>query len=118
MRAWDLATSLQWAITDDALRTLLEVAARENLTPEVVEAELGRPLQNTDRVTIRDGVATIPVVGPIFRRASLFTRVSGATSIEQLALDFQEALTDPQVRAILLNVDSPGGEVNGVSEFA
>ena len=32
------------------------------------------------------------------------------------ANDLQTALDDPKVRSILLNVDSPGGEANGISD--
>src|SRR5690606_27712141 len=49
---------------------------------------------------------------------NLFTRVSGATSTELLARDFQIALESPAVRAILFAVDSPGGEANGISELS
>jgi ClpP class serine protease len=60
----------------------------------------------------------VPVRGPIFRYANLFTEVSGATSVEQLALDFGAAVDNPAVAAIVLEIDSPGGMVAGVSEFA
>jgi capsid assembly protease len=67
---------------------------------------------------MRDGVAILDIIGPIFRYANLFTQISGATSIEQTALDFRTALDDSRVRAIALHIDSPGGALAGVSEFA
>jgi signal peptide peptidase SppA len=118
MRAFDLAASLPWAITEDALATLLRVAARKDLDPAAVAAQLGRPLVNTQTVEERAGVAILPVTGPIFRYANLFTEVSGATSLEILARDFRAALDNPQIDSILLNIDSPGGQANGVAEFA
>lgn len=117
-RVLDHALEQPWAIMPDALMTILDIAARQNLTPEAVAAELGRPLDNTRTVTVRDGVATIPIVGPLFRRASLFSAISGAASYEQIATDLQAAVDDRQVRAILLAIDSPGGEVSGVSDLA
>lgn len=107
-----------WAITDQYMQTILEIADRQNMSPEQVAKELGRPLQNTYDVELRDGVAILPVSGPLFRYANLFTAISGATSYELLARDFEAALNNPQVRSILLAIDSPGGEANGVSEFA
>lgn len=118
LRAFDLACRVPWAITEDALQTILEIAARENPDVEAVAAKLGRPLDHTHTVTVRDGVATIPVEGPLFRHANLFTQISGATSIETLATDLNSALADPTVKGVILYVDSPGGEVNGTSEFA
>ena len=119
MLALNAVLSAQWAIDEPYLQAILEIAARENaLTPEAVAAKLGRPLENTRTVSIRDGVAVIPVTGPIFPRANLFTQVSGGTSVEVMARDFHAALDDPAVRAILLDVDSPGGQATGVNELA
>ena len=44
------------------------------------------------------------------------TRVCGATSYELLSQDFNKALQASDVKALLLDIDSPGGEVNGCSE--
>lgn len=54
----------------------------------------------------------------MFRYANIFTAISGATSYELLARDFNSALIDESVKAILFDIDSPGGEVNGCSELA
>lgn len=111
-------TSMPWAMTEDYLRLMVQIASRDNLDVEAVERQMGRKLDNTHMVSERGGVAIIPVVGPIFRYANLFSAVSGATSIQTLATDFSSALNNPDVKAILLNIDSPGGEANGVAEFA
>ena len=114
-------TATQWAILPEWLQTIASIAEREheyanNL--EALEQKLGRPLNNTRDVTVRNGVAVVPMVGPMFRRADLFTRISGATSYDTLALDLREAADNPAVHSIILNIDSPGGEVNGVAELA
>ena len=44
------------------------------------------------------------------------TRICGATSYELLAQDFNKALQDTKIKGIVLDVDSPDGEVNGCSE--
>lgn len=106
-----------WAITPDALQQVVAIAQGFG-DPEAVAAKLGRPLTNTRTVTVRDGVAVVPVAGPIFRYANLFSDISGATSIQTLATDLQTAVDDPNVNAIILEIDSPGGQVSGVSEFA
>ncbi len=118
MRIWNKITGDPWAITETALQTILEVSARENETPQAVAAKLGRDLQNTYSVTMRDSVAIIPVTGPLFRYANLFTSISGASSYELIAQDFTSALENVTVKSIILDIDSPGGEVNGVSELA
>ena len=70
---------------------------------------MGRDMKNTYAVSTRGGVAVIPVTGPLFRHANLLTAVCGATSYELLAQDFNKALNDPNISAILFDVDSPGG---------
>ena len=117
-RSLSLITTTPWAITSEALETILAIAQRENLTPEAIEAQTGQPLENTQDVTIRDGVATLFVTGPLMRYATFFSRISGATSYDILATDFTAALENPEVRAILLAIDSPGGEVNGCADLA
>jgi signal peptide peptidase SppA len=118
MRVWNKVADEPWAITSSALTTILDIAARQNAPPEAVAAKLGRELQNSYRLEMRDGIAVLPVVGPLFRYANLFTQVSGASSYELLAKDFTQAVENPDVKAIVLNIDSPGGEVNGCAEFA
>lgn len=118
MRIWNRIAGEPWAITETALHTILEIAARENESPQAVAARLGRNLQNTYSVTERDGVAIIPVTGPLFRYANLFTMISGASSYELISRDFTAALENPQIKGIILDIDSPGGEVNGVSELS
>ena len=118
MKIWNRITGDPWAITETALHTILEIASRENERPEAVAAKLGRDLQNTYQVTEREGVAILPITGPLFRYANLFTKVSGASSYELIARDFTAALETPQIKAIILDIDSPGGEVNGVSELS
>lgn len=102
------------------LDVIEQAETREDATAaiEAVEAQLGRRMDNARTTTMRQGVAVIPVTGPIFRYANLFTMMSGATSTEDLSLDFNAALSDPNVEAILLNIDSPGGEATGINELA
>lgn len=129
----DLACGVPWAIHEPALRTLLEIAAREPVTAELLAAwkdqgvdggvhalatRGGPRLEGTRAVTMRDGVAVLAVRGPIFRHANLFTAISGATSLALLAQDFAAAVDSRDARAILLELDSPGGETAGISEFA
>lgn len=120
-RVLDYIVAQPWAITSEGLAVICAIAAREEVRAQDVEAigrEPGRPLSAGSQVQIRDGVAVIPVTGPLVRYGNVFSRISGATSLESLSTDIGEALRDPQVRALVLNVDSPGGQVNGTGELA
>lgn len=118
IRVLSAIRSRPWAITSEAMDTILSIVDRTNETPEAVATKLGRPLDNTYAVENRNGVAVLPVEGPLFKRASFFDEISGATSYARLAIDFAAAVDDPAIDAIVLNIDSPGGDAMGVSEFA
>jgi signal peptide peptidase SppA len=117
-KALNYAISEAWAILPEKLGTILNIASRQNLDLDAVAEKLGRPLDNTYNVEIRDGVAILPFTGPIMRYGNLFSNVSGATSLDKLATDFAQALNNHDVTSIVLNIDSPGGQVTGVNEFA
>ncbi len=112
-----------WAITRDGLQTVIAAAERRG-DIEAVLAKRGEKLGDTRHVEMVDRggptgiVAVIPISGPIFRYANLFTDISGATSVEVLAQDFRAALENKDVSTIVLNIDSPGGQVTGVNEMA
>lgn len=63
-------------------------------------------------------VAVIPVYGTLIPRANLFAQMSGATSVEQVRNAFREAMADETIGSILLEFDSPGGQVDGIDELA
>lgn len=65
-----------------------------------------------------DGVAVIPVVGTLVHRGSTPNSTSGLTGYDALGEWFQAALLDPEVKSILLELDTPGGEVAGAFDFA
>lgn len=116
-RAFELAASQPWLMLPDALDNLLTIADRMG-DPGALESKTGIRLENTRTVAVRDGVAIIPVVGPVFRYANIFNEISGATSTQVLATDLQTALDDPKVKSIILNIDSPGGVAAGINELA
>ncbi|MBX3173280.1 MAG: S49 family peptidase [Gemmatimonadaceae bacterium] len=72
----------------------------------------------SERLGVRDGVAIVSAVGPLCRYASFFQELCGMSSYQLLAEDFRIAVDDPGVRAILVHLDSPGGETNGCAELA
>lgn len=116
--AFEIIARQPWAITPETLEMMCSIAQRENPSIEALEAKMGRPLVNTRDVRMRGGAAIIPVTGPIFRYANLFTQISGATSLDVLAREFNTALESPDVSRIILNFDTPGGQATGIADFA
>jgi signal peptide peptidase SppA len=70
--------------------------------------------------TSSGSVAVLPVYGLILHRGSSMGDISGpaATSTVKLLQQFQQAVNDPGVQAIVFDIDSPGGTPEGVDELA
>ena len=64
------------------------------------------------------GVAVIPIHGTLVRRTVGLEAESGLTSYAGLAAQLDAAIGNPEVSAILLDIDSPGGESGGVFDLA
>lgn len=75
----------------------------------------GKPMEQ--RATV---ISILGVLGVIAQRAAQVDDVSGpgGTSVERLTQRFRAAMADQSVRAVVLDVDSPGGGVYGVEELA
>jgi ClpP class serine protease len=134
-RAWCAIAAEAWAIEVEVLQQLAAIARRAH-EPEagqslVALAELDRQAGPLALSTVggeeidgayyawrRGSVGVLPVIGPIFHRANLFTRYSGATANALLARDFARLMADPEVESILMEVDSPGGTIGGTGELA
>jgi ClpP class serine protease len=64
-----------------------------------------------------DGIAIIRVIGTLVARSGYLGAASGLTAYSDIADAIEAAATDPGIRAILLDVDSSGGEVGGLFDL-
>ena len=80
--------------------------------PTNVDAGMAGGLQ------FQDGIAILPVLGTLVRRASYIGAASGLTSYHDIEAMAEAAFADPEVRAVLLEIDSSGGEAGGVFDLA
>jgi len=64
------------------------------------------------------GIAVIPIYGSLLKRAMPVEAASGLLAYDDIAAMLDIALADPAVSAIVLDIDSPGGEVGGCFELA
>lgn len=120
-----------WAIRRETLAVIVDIVAHrdagEELSDEEIRARIGAaeasraPYQLAAAGAAERGgrvVQVLPLYGVIIPKANLFADMSGATSLQRFGSAFQQALADPDVGAILIDVDSPGGLVDGVPELA
>ncbi len=68
--------------------------------------------------SLAGGIAVLPVLGTLVQRHDWLAAASGLTSYERLAGTLRQAVADPEAEAILLDLDSPGGEVAGAFDLA
>lgn len=67
---------------------------------------------------VHEGVAVIPIRGTTVQRLGTLTPFSGMTGYDGVRQNYMTALTDPAVRGIAFDIDSPGGEVAGCFDLA
>jgi signal peptide peptidase SppA len=114
-----------WAIRPEKLAAIDQLirmrAAGEKFTAEEIRERIGADAgSKRPRASTPGTVALIPIVGVISHRMNLMSEISGpgGTSIQQLTSRFRAAMDDASVKAIIFDVDSPGGSVDGVPELA
>ncbi|MBR9983004.1 MAG: S49 family peptidase [Wolbachia endosymbiont of Homalodisca vitripennis] len=62
--------------------------------------------------------AIIPIHGILTKKPGAFDEMLGMTSYEQIEEQITQALADSSIEKIILEIDSPGGEVNGIFDLA
>lgn len=114
-------TETPWAIRPEKLAAIRELAILKasgvRLTDEEIEARVGGA-RGSRAPEMAGTVAVVPLYGVIFPKANLMTEMSGATSLQRFTDAFRSALNDPAVTGIVLDVDSPGGLTDMVTETA
>lgn len=113
-----------WAMEEGYLNKAFDVLLRHESGVRLTRAEILEVTgevkkKQADYALSPSGVATICCHGIISKRASMFDDVSSGagTSCEKLRSCFEQAVTDKDCKSIVLDVDSPGGSVDGVADL-
>jgi signal peptide peptidase SppA len=85
----------------------------DNPSVEIVKAQIDDP-----RVQLVGSIAVVSICGTIFPKGTIYAYYFGGAVISVIRAQTRKALADDDVKGILLRVDSPGGMVDGVTEFA
>jgi signal peptide peptidase SppA len=89
--------------------------------PATHEAALQRhraERRDEGHMVVEGGVAVIPVLGTLVQRSGWMDSFSGMVGYDRVERMFAAALDDSAVREIILEIDSPGGEVAGAFDLA
>lgn len=104
-------TSEPWAIQEDKLAAICEFI-NVKLSGVDIPFEAVAPPQGQ---RVRQ-IGLLPLFGVLAHRANLVTNMSGGTSLQKFSRDLTALIQDPEVDAIIMDIDSPGGSVAGVEE--
>ena len=78
----------------------------------------GSRIADNGGIVTDKGVAVLPIEGVIGRKFSMFLNSSGVVSIDVLDEMLRECAARSDVRAVVLQFDSPGGSAAGVEDTA
>jgi len=117
-----------WALMPERLSALATVISRWSQgvpasDAAMLQVQTDRVLRDTRRQTSAaisgGGIAVIPIYGVITQRGNMVDDVSGPgmVSTQIVTQMLRQAVADEAVSQILLDIDSPGGSVYGVSEL-
>ena len=99
-----------WGIIPSKLTSLKSM---DKVSFESLSKQINPQLNNSQKAEVRGNIAILPVFGMIVPRDFWYYR----TSLEELANDLTVAINNPSIKAIILNMDSPGGIVTACVEI-
>lgn len=105
-----------WAIESQTMTSLVDGLDSPDLL--ALSGRVGQKANfNTE---LRGRCLVVPVRGVIARYNPWFARYVGVhgTTVENIAKAITDATHNPKVKTIVLNIDSPGGQLDGINELA
>ena len=101
-------------------RAKLEVilgALAPRLSGAVAQAIQIDPAPEPGASITTEGIAVVPVISTLVTRSGYLSAASGLSSYGAIGDAVTSAFEDPAVRGIILEIDSPGGEVGGLFDL-
>ena len=71
-----------------------------------------------NNVDVRNGIAVMHIDGTLTYRSNFWKAIFGVDTYNSIENAFDELVADESVKGIVLSIDSPGGEIKGVSDLA
>lgn len=105
-------------IAQSKLDVILTVLGARIGLPQAAIGNLPMPAAKSEAASTPGGIAVIPIHGTLVRRTVGLEAESGLTSYQSLADALDQAVAEPDIAGILLDIDSPGGEAGGLFDLA
>jgi signal peptide peptidase SppA len=108
--------TVPWAIRPDSFAAMLDQARTGHPVDNMLElTEENTPLD----INIDDGIAVISITGIVGNKLPLYMqRYFGMVSADRIQDAVEQLDGDANIRAVVFDIDSPGGTVSGVPELA
>lgn len=118
--------SVPWALREDVLARIARetsalakggvklVSAASQIIDGPALVAMDGPHEGAARV---GSVSIVPVYGVIENHSDWMSELFGCTTVEGLRQALAAEINDPAVKAIVLEIDSPGGTVAGITEL-
>lgn len=115
------------AVTTDATWAGTEASFLEymNAQESIIAKMTAGPMEDDDEedgcpylLSVEEGVATLSITGSLTNRESPWNQFFGITSYGAIREAMVYAASDPEIKHIMLDINSGGGAVNGVADTA
>jgi len=109
-----------WALEPGYMRSAIAILANRAMGQPATEGKAISDTKAREVAKAEGGIAVMPIMGLISQRVDAMDEAcgGGGMSIERATKTFRAQRDDDAVKAIILNIDSPGGGTYGVDEFA
>ncbi|OUL59259.1 S49 family peptidase [Pseudoalteromonas ulvae] len=85
---------------------------------QVQAASFSNPRERERPYQVQNGLAILPVSGTLLHKYGYINPRSGSTGYDGILARIDDAINDPEIKAIMLDIDSPGGEAAGCFDAA
>lgn len=110
-----------WAIQREKLGVLADILVARAEGEKLFSTEFAAAVSEAraKEIAETDGkVAVIPIYGVLANKMDAFSAMSGGTSYAGIKKQLYGALSNEDVKAVVLDIDSPGGSVPGTEELS
>ena len=108
------------SVDQSGIDNLLSEGVLSRYDADVIELGDSAKSSKSDKpyFTTDSGIAILPIRGTLMKSGGWMEAASGCSTYSSIRASLESALEDRKVRAILFDVDSPGGTTHGCFELA
>lgn len=116
-RNFNLIMNQPWAMKKDILEQAVNIIAKAEIKDLQAAAAAEFGSVNSGGISIANKIACIDIIGPISRYENCLSMLNGYATVDSVMAALDLASESMDVDGILLNINSPGGTVDGISEL-